>query len=283
MLPLPLPFALPEEPPVTAAALVADVVRANLEPSYVAYGHGYGLDPLIFEANVAPHFSLFPRGWQAALFLTPKILLRMFAEESQPVWTPSYMPRLTLVAWLTERLEGPTFYGSLTLSHHSNGQAGPFFNPDGSVNHEDGDFSTNYLEPSLAMVMHEGRFFGWNAVALEWHPGFNQNDELEGRYGFWRVHYAATLVTRLFWEGKIQLRVSAIVDDVQRPSNAPSVGALRRFPVQVRYIGRIPGLEVGIFAAGYAGQDYYNIWFDRMVAMGLIGFSGDFSTTLPSE
>jgi hypothetical protein len=283
MIPIGLFETQAAEPAAELAPAVGDVVRANQEPSYVAYAAGVGVEPLIFEANIAPHFSVLPKSWQVALFLTPKIVLRMFAEESTPVKTPSYMPRVTIVGWLQPRLDRLVFYASLMLSHHSNGQAGPFFDASGAVNHDDGDFTTNFFELSFTGVAHEQAFFGWNTISLEWHPGFNQSPELEGRYGLWRVHLKSMLATRLLWEGKLYLKVSAILDDFQASTSRLSVGAAERFPIELRYSGRLPLIDLGVFAGLYWGHDYYNIWFDRMVAMGLIGISGDLSPTLPSE
>jgi hypothetical protein len=274
----------PAEPPVLEARpLVGDVVRANLEPSYVAYAAGVGVEPLIFEANIAPHFSVLPRSWRTALFLTPKIVLRMFAEESAPVKTPSYMPRVTFVGWLQERLDGPTFYASLVLSHHSNGQSGPFFDASGAINHEDGSFGTNYFELAFTGVGRSSAFFGWNTLSLEWHPKLGQTEELSGRYGLWRLHAATMVASRLAWEGKLYLRVSAILDDFQPSSSRLSVGAAERFPVELRYSARLPIIDLGVFAGLYWGHDYYNIWFDRMVAMVLVGISGDLAPRLPPE
>jgi hypothetical protein len=260
---------------------VGDAVRANLEPSYVAYGAGFGLDPLIFEANIAPHFSLLPRQWHVALFLTPKIVLRMFAEESTPVKTPSYMPRLTLMAWREDRVTGPAFYGSLMLSHHSNGQAGPFFDADGDVNHEDGDFSTNFVELGVSRVARRADYFAWSTVALEWHPGFNESPELEGRYGLWRVHVASTAIRRLVLDDELYVRLSVILDEFQRSSDDFLQGELERYPLLVRYTTRWPSIDIGLFASVYVGHDYYNIWFDRMLGSFLVGLSGDLTSSLP--
>jgi hypothetical protein len=70
----------------------------------------------------------------------------MFAEASAPVRTPSYMPRLTTFFWFGESPTQATAYFSAAFLHHSNGQSGPFYNSDGSHNHEGGSFGTNYFE-----------------------------------------------------------------------------------------------------------------------------------------
>src|ERR1051325_1150366 len=132
-----------ESPKIT----VRDVVRANLEPSYLVYAQGItGLAPLYFETSIVPSFSILPRQWHVALFLTPKIVLRMFRENSAPVKTPSYMPRLTTFLWFEEDPDLFTVYYLMTLGHHSNGQSGSATNPDGTRNHETGNFQTNFVE-----------------------------------------------------------------------------------------------------------------------------------------
>ena len=253
-----------------------DVVRTHLEPSYLVYPIGLsGLPPLYFEANIAPHFVVDREGWPVSLVLTPKILLRMFREPSQPVKTPSYMPRLTFFLWFTDRLTGaPQLYTSLAISHHSNGQSGGFLDDDGAINHETGDFSTNYLELSLYVTGHTQRLFGWSSLSLEWHPDLNRTSELAGRYGLLRLHLASAVLSELPLRGVLSVRLSAILDDLQRSSQNDVIRALERFPFSVRYAFAVPGFDLGFYVAHYFGQDYYNIWFDRLINVLQIGIFG---------
>lgn len=59
-------------------------IRANQRDSYITLGGGLGnMDPLIFEARIAPYFLLRTSDdsrWGATL--SPEIILRMYAEES---------------------------------------------------------------------------------------------------------------------------------------------------------------------------------------------------------
>jgi hypothetical protein len=260
----------------------ADIVRANLEPSYIVYPIALsGLDPLFFEANIAPNFVVTLPSWPFAVVLTPKILLRMFREPSEPVKTPSYMPRITAYFWFSPTVGGdPELYTSLTLSHHSNGQSGPFLNPDGTNNHEDGDFSTNFIEASLYATGHTRRYFGWSALSFEWHPDLNQNAELRGRYGLVRLHLASSVVSGLPWHGAVSARLSAILDGLERASDNEVVRVLERFPLSVRYAFAIPHVELGFYVAYYFGHDYYNIWFDRLLNVFQIGLFGGVSPSL---
>ena len=276
----------PQSAPKTQELATADVVRANLEASYLAYPVNLnGLPSLIFECSIAPHFFVHPDDWPLAFVLTPKILLRMFNEESSPVRSPSFMPRIALFAWFQQRVRAdrPTFYASVTLSHHSNGQAGPFFHDDGSVNHETGSFSTNYLDFAIYGTGITGRFLGWSSVSLQWHPGFNEDPQLKGRYGLLRLNTATTVVADLPLHGQINVRIGAILDDYLKVSKTELLRALERFPVSISYAMTVPGIDLGVYLGYYIGHDYYNIWFDRVIHTLQVGISGGFAPTLLKE
>lgn len=155
---------------------------------------------LVFEGQIAPRIIVVDSigeatrrlldqadktswGWQASI--TPMVRLRMINEDSNPVRTPSYMPKGTIqVARLRnlsradpEKQEslyssGPVsmlLFELIPFGHHSNGQDNCVFQPrknqpadqcvepasidDGDVNRVDGSFSTNYLE----FTVHYGR------------------------------------------------------------------------------------------------------------------------------
>jgi hypothetical protein len=254
-----------------------ELVRANLEPAYLAYPVSIsGLDPLIFESNVVAHFVVTRPSWPFALVLTPKIVVRMFNQYSSPVKSPSYMPRLTGYFWFDHevREHSPTFYGSVMLSHHSNGQAGNFFDANGAINHDTGSFSTNYFEFTAYGNGIWDRWFGWSSLSLEWHPGFNENPELKDRYGLVRAHFASTVIANLPLKGQINLRLSAILDKFQRASSKPFVREMERFPISLRYTMSIPGIDLGLYVGYYFGHDYYNIYFDRLIHTVQFGISG---------
>jgi hypothetical protein len=259
---------------------LADIVRANLEWSSLSYPIGFtGLDALIFEADIVPNFSVLPRSWHVALFLTPKIILRMFAESSAPVKTPSYMPQLTTFFWFGEPARAPTAYFSAAIAHHSNGQSGPFFNPDGSRNHENGSFDTNYVELAAYPVFWDRPFFGWSSISVEWHPSFLEDADLRGTYGNTRLHLATTVYSDSGrFASDLSAELIAIVSEMQKPTNASTFFA--RFPISVKYAIRPRSIDVGLYAAYYQGQDYYNIWYDRFISVLQIGFSGNLSTRL---
>jgi hypothetical protein len=273
--------AAPDPPkPQVREAWLGEIVRANLERSYIVYPIGFtGLDSLVFEASIVPNFSVLPHSWHVALFLTPKIILRMFAEASAPVKTPSYMPRLTTFFWFSDLGTKPTAYFSATIAHHSNGQSGPFFNADGSHNHENGSFDTNYIELAAYPVFWKRPFFGWSSIAVEWHPRFVEDADLRSSYGNTRINLATTIYSSVEgFASNLSAGLTAIIGEMQKPTNASTFFA--RFPITVKYEIRPPAIEFGLYAAYYQGQDYYNIWYDRFISVLQIGFSGNLSTGL---
>ncbi len=182
-------------PGATLAQETDRLVRPNsLERSYIFAR--VPMDDLAFEAQLAPH--LYPRRpdvwgtaadslfWSPvtswAVALTPMVRLRMMSTKSNPVRTPSYMPR-PLGDWqffrasvadpdAEKRLLGnaPLRLWALTVSpwaHHSNGQDGCLYTyqergDDGecaaveppperpTTNKLDGSFTTNFVSALLA-------------------------------------------------------------------------------------------------------------------------------------
>lgn len=262
---------------------LGDIVRANLERSYVAFPIGItGLEPLVFEADLVPNFSVLPRSWHVALFLTPKIILRMFAENSAPVRTPSYMPRLTTFFWFDDSPTGPTSYFSAAFLHHSNGQSGDFYAANGDHNHRSGSFGTNYFEFAAYPKFWQSATFGWSSIVLEWHPRSFENAELRSTYGNLRLRLATTINSHLGdYASDLSLGLTAILSEMQKPTNASTVFA--RFPIAIKYAVKPPSIDVGLYAAYYQGQDYYNIWYDRFISVVQIGIAGDLSTGLDVE
>jgi hypothetical protein len=134
--------------------------------------------PLIFEAQVAPHFFFLNEWHQVerqadtsrflhALSVSILLRLRMVGDDSTPVRPLSFMPRLDYQLFRVWRL-APKQLGigelRLTLGHHSNGQQYCAFGEDppldtpgacqeidtrqpdlSQLNYKSGNFSTNYV------------------------------------------------------------------------------------------------------------------------------------------
>jgi hypothetical protein len=255
----------------------SELMVSQFERSYVTTTDVRGAKPrLIFEGNIAPPFYLISPGRNVALVATPKVILRMFHENSVPVKTPSYMPRVTLYKFFHPekalRLGTVATYASLTLSHHSNGQSGPFKNSDGSVNHETGNFSTNFVEAAFATGGSLlPRMYGQSRLAVEYHPNGWYDQESNHGYSHLRLHYSATSTEmvandsarcsrgRCFRDVALSYSVTYLAGDV-----LPKFHGRGRFPLWVE-LSTTPTFtpDISLFLNAYWGQDYYNTYFDQ--------------------
>lgn len=260
----------------------AEVMRAQFEHSYITSTSLGGNQPhLVFEGNIAPAFSLVTPGKNLALVMTPKVVMRMFAENSVPVKTPSYMPRVTAYLFAEPTVknvrDSTASFMFLTLSHHSNGQSGPFLNPDGSVNHETGNFSTNFLEYGAVT----GGALGANATltvrsSVEWHPKAWYDDSSNVHYSHLRPHVGFNFSHRGAHNGNaewnavsLDVAITYLAGDVAVPFHGRG-----RFPLMTNVIYRPSwAREIAWLLSGYWGQDYYNTYFDQSRSMVRIGVS----------
>jgi hypothetical protein len=164
-----------------------------LERSYIVYAFPQrDLVPhdktLLFEAQIAPNFFLYQDVARKAtdlastltataysLAITPMVRLRQTNSWSQPVRTPSYMPKVTVQVFFLRQLakdaarrrRAGVLIAQGVVGHHSNGQDGCLFEgytaqgtgegrtcvPDAgtdtqhpAINRVDGSFSTNYVQ-----------------------------------------------------------------------------------------------------------------------------------------
>lgn len=183
------PAALAISISFAAVAAAQDVDNRNspilLERSYLF--HRFPSDDLLFEAHLAPHLffhqglyqnageiyqepDFAARSWSFSF--TPMVRLRMFSTRSNPVRTPSFMPKFNLQFFWASlidpslRLDSPiriVALNAIPWGHHSNGQEGCLYAdqtmdangdcsdgvlPPGTrrtANKLNGTFSTNYF------------------------------------------------------------------------------------------------------------------------------------------
>lgn len=262
-------------------------IRANQTDSYITFSQGLGnVEPLIFEALVAPYFLLRTNRdakWGATL--SPAILIRMYAEESFPVRTPSYMPEISFYHQLNKTGDETVKYLYLNLTHHSNGQDGNFFNEDESFNTVSGDFSTNYLELGLFLNQNVVPFSNTNEyfkTSVEYHIDVKRADELEGRYSFLRWHnnfrifrfpgYGGGSKKLVFDKNpavQTRLETTWLLGDI---NNASFFDMKERFNFSLTMSYRPRFLsDVSLFANFYSGEDYYNMYFYRRITVFRVG------------
>jgi len=261
----------------------------NLQASKIGFGaKNVSGERVLFEADLVPYIvspnldwlPLFPK----TLVVSPRINLRMFNSQSRPVKTPSYRPSLTMY-WYSQKVQRACYecfhsednsncisnikdvfasaFLSVKIEHFSNGEDGTFFLPTASagplpqVNFRDGNFSTNFIEPSihfLTSLHSQGRFY------LQWHPNINREQELNDHYGFFRVGGEGV------WGGKdgksfLRARAEVILDKYVDFVGTPRP-AIDRWSVNLRYERNLFGWsDIGWFGDLYLGPDYYNLRF----------------------
>lgn len=266
-------------------------VRSGFEESYITFGRGISnLDPMIFEALVAPGFLVRTSSnarWGATL--SPAILIRMSNEESFPVRTPDYRPNITFYHQLGQkgRFEDRIRFIFLKLAHHSNGQEDPFYNPDGSINLNSGNFSTNYIEigaffkKNIEKYGVAGEFF---RMSLEIHPGIDQSPELKDLYSMVRLHNhfrifrvkPGTNPNHTNRNPRIQstIKTTWMFGPID---NAKAFDIKSRLNISLIFEYRPAFLkDVSFFINAYSGEDYYNIHLTHRINMlrfGLMAYS----------
>jgi hypothetical protein len=211
-------------------------------------------------------------------------------DSSFAVRTPSFMPGAIVYIPLYNAAEETTNinYLGIALFHHSNGQDGNEFNHDGSFNLYDGNFSTNYLEPSFHFRRRKylmkpvspkqqgpGRnykdFFG--SAGLELH--FRTADSLKSSYGnqrvnlrlgylsvinYWEEYHGHKLSNYYYGENyRVVFNATYIAGDRDKGLS----GINKRINADISYYRRLRGSpNASIFAStGYYGSDPYNIYY----------------------
>jgi hypothetical protein len=261
--------------------------QSALEESYVTFGSGFGtLDPLILEANLAPHLvfdfdglDLWGLGFFRALTVTPKINLRIFRAESSPVRAPSFMPQISLFRWREPPGEAPADFWTLRISHHSNGQEGDFFLPDGTSNRATGSFSTNFVEAGYSQVFQPGDTASvlLSTLSAEVHPGINMNDELEEGFGRFRIHYRVRYLARVGRGEDPWLETT--LQATWRTWSYPGVSWAAKERWSARFTLTYTHQKVkdaGLWLDAYVGPDYYNRSFDRYTTAVRVGLMFNF-------
>ena len=263
------------------------------EPSYIsALGGAGNIEPLIFEADIIPYYSLsMGNNHRWALGISPRIILRMYNEYSYPILTPSYLPRILFVYQIVDNPAKSDLFTYFSWFHHSNGQDGSFYNADSvTVNTRSGSFSTNWIDG--------GVFFSRSGpsrtdfLKLNAQYCYSQNNELDGIYG--RLRFFADLQSEWDISG---IETMSGAPDVHKNkiviSNSFRFGVITANPgytktfEKKRFIFRYTISikprnlkDISIFAQYYYGEDYYNIYFNRTLSLlrfGLIARSSIFN------
>jgi hypothetical protein len=277
------------------------LIHMNRELSYITFFGGIGnIEPLLLEAKFASSFYIHKSENNWALELSAEILIRMENEESFPIRTPTYKPKITLykkVNYLKKLLpEKVLFYNSYwyaSLSHHSNGQDGNYYNQDSTgTNRVNGNFSTNFIKMGLTAYKHTRRNNKDQLQAfdfhMEYHPDgpLNRNaHELDKSFGFFRTYldyklYSIPLFKEkrdafsdFFNRSRFELKTGWIFGNL---SENPKRNFDKRFIASATFIYSPKWFnQLGFFIQYYRGQDYYNIWYPDTLSVLRIGITAD--------
>lgn len=258
--------------PEIGLTIIAQVNQGN---SYITFPADIGnIEPLWFEANLIPNF--FIRKSQNSRWmgvLTPQIIIRMYQEESFPVRTPSYMPRITIYYLLSSKTEVNRLSLFGKLGHHSNGQDGDFYLENGDINLKSGNFATNYYELGLIKTNYNKRynavkFFG---TSVEIHPRNLTMDEINGMYSLYRWNTIFSIFKIPTSNNQNKKKNTSISLKGQTTwmfgkLNNWNTFSLNRLNLCFTFYYHPDFLEdIGFFAQLYHGMDYYNIYFNHRI------------------
>ncbi len=277
------------------------LIERYLIPSYAtvlgglnfAPGHGKW-DGLLFEADINQHWHSQPRYFKKKCFfkINPRVRLRTSKEKSSPVRTPSFMPNITLFFGFGKAADTTTSltYYSIMLSHHSNGQAGEFYNPDSSINLQTGSFSTNFFDFGINRIWGGSRLLqAWTRLSLIWHPGFNRSDELEDQYEELKIALTTSTIRGTRRIGGFHLEFNGYISYTCKGLEytfIPGGGINSGTAIKADWNDRINwGLNMSFgrqndgdfryFVKYDHGYDYYNIHFWRKLRRIQVGIVAD--------
>ena len=263
-------------------SLISEVHQGN---SYFTIGSGLGnIEPLIFEANLIPNFIL-RTNKEAKLMavITPQIILRMYNEESLPVRTPSYMPRITIYYSIGKKLKVDNFTVFGRIAHHSNGQEDDFYLENGDINFKSGNFSTNYFEIGVIKTFYDkdlkaAQFY---STSLQIHPEKLSDIELRGLYSFYRWNNQFAIFKLPYdvdknEKEKAKFSLKGEFTWLFGKINNWNFWESKRIVASLTFYYHPYFLEdIGLFIQYYHGQDYYNIYFPKQRDIVRIGFMTD--------
>ncbi len=251
---------------------ISKIALANQTDSYVTFPTDIGnIAPLMFEGNISPNFIIRERKDSRLMaMLTSQIIIRMYNKESYPVRTPSYIPQISFYYVMGNKQSKThnTLFGR--IAHHSNGQDGDFYDKNGLINLQSGNFATNFFEIGLIKTSHSSTL---NAVkifksSIEVHPKSWMLEELQGQYSGLRWHNTFSAFKLPFVKSNnddnpnfsLKVETSLMLDNY----NDLNAFDLDRLNASLTFYYHPKFLEdIGLFVQFYHGMDYYNIYFQE--------------------
>jgi|TARA_R110001632_G_C11271766_1_gene410924 hypothetical protein len=249
------------------------IAQVNQGDSFITFPTDIGnLEPLMFEANVNPSFVVRKRKDSRLMaVLTAQITIRMYNEESYPVKTPSYIPQISAYYLVGAKNSADRSTIFVKMGHHSNGQDGSFYNDDGNINLQTGNFATNFFEMGWLKTDYSSNLRAEKIfkTSLEVHPRSWMLQELHGQYSGLRWHnafLAYKLPLKMGPRGSIKANFSLKAETMWSLDKLYDWDTfnIKRLNASVTFYYHPKFLEdIGFFVRYYHGMDYYNIYFQH--------------------
>ena len=256
---------------------LATIAEVNQGSSYITLPSLIGnIEPIWFEGNLTPNFHIRKRKDSRLLgVITPKIVVRMYREESFPVRTPSYMPQITGYYLLSSKTEVNSLSVFGKIAHHSNGQESEFYLPNGEINYKSGNFVTNYFKFGMTKTNYNTEFDAaqFFSTSLEVHPYYLMNEEIRDIYSLVRWNSIFSIF-KLPTENTKNKKRNADFSIKGQSSwmfgnyNDLNSFSLNRLNLSLIFYYHSSFFEdVGLYTQIYRGMDYYNIYFDHQITV----------------
>ena len=239
-----------------------------------------------------------------AFAVIPEFTVRVRNEKSAGVRTPSFKLGGTTFIRLNKKIDHYK-YAEISFTHHSNGQDGEAVNVDGTINTYNGNFSTNYLITSYRFghfsAKNQDKDYGSSnhRIGLQWNKWFSYEKALENNYGFTRLLYNFSWRRYAFyfsdkkngWKRKVNeqpkgqklekeyLRFNTEISyAVNKIQNYSLIAPKKRLTAELSIHYSLPFMNNVFFmaAAGYYGEDPYNIYFNDKYVYTRFGISTGF-------
>jgi len=271
--------------------------KENADLAYTSPGGEIGApSKYVINGRLTTTYMLFGSYKSPVAFaIIPDFTVRVRNEFSAAVRTPSYRLGGALYARLNPNPEHYK-YAELAFTHHSNGQDASPRNDDGSINTRTGNFNANYLTLSYRFgnfkaANTDGSYYSLNHRAgLQWYKWFRYEPALDDGFGFTRILYNFSLrrydeiekkskISSSYKEEKETWRLNAEVSYAVNKIPEKNIwNAGRRLNTEVSFNYSFPFMH-NVFlmaAAGYYGEDNYNIYFKDSYGYMRFGLSSGF-------
>ena len=254
--------------------------KANRELSYTSPKGELGspVKFVLIGKLTTSYFLFAPAKSRFAFALIPEFTVKVIDERSAGVRTPSLKLGGMFYYQINQDVKHYK-YASLRFTHHSNGQDGDAANADGTINTRTGNFSTNFLTASYHFgstrkLQKQHDIQSNHELGLEWHRWFNYEKALETDYGFTRLNYFFSLRNYIGlrenwrWNNSVSYAINKMAE-YKLPEMKKRLNAETSFHYSFPFMHK----AFLMAAAGYYGEDPYNIYYRNKYAYLRFGVS----------